>query len=85
VWDVLAATAPGKGGEIQLTDALLTLAQRGPGVIGMAVDAVRHDAGDKLGFLGATLSYALDRADLRDGTLALMRRLLEEAAARQAA
>lgn len=76
IWDILATTAPGKGGEIQLTDALLTLAQRGPGVIGMTVDATRHDAGDKLGFLGATLAYALERIDLREGTIELMKRML---------
>ncbi len=84
-WDVLQATAPGRGGEIQLTDALLSLATRGPGVIGMPVHAARHDAGDKLGYLGATLAYAMSRPDLRDGTLALMRRLLAEQPLGQAA
>jgi UTP--glucose-1-phosphate uridylyltransferase len=84
IWDVLAATAPGKGGEIQLTDGLRTLTA-GAGVVGMPVAATRHDAGDKLGFLGATLSYALSRVDLRDGTIDLMKRLLEELSIRQAA
>jgi UTP--glucose-1-phosphate uridylyltransferase len=85
IWDVLAATAPGKGGEIQLTDALRTLAREGAGVIGVQVDAIRHDAGDKLGYLGATLSYAMARGDLRDGTLELMKRLIVEAEGRRAA
>lgn len=84
IWDILAATAPGKGGEIQLTDGLLALAN-GQGVIGTSVAAVRHDAGDKLGFLGATLAYALGREDLRAGTLELMRRLLAERALAEAA
>ncbi|MEZ4364561.1 MAG: UTP--glucose-1-phosphate uridylyltransferase [Kofleriaceae bacterium] len=84
IWDILATTPPGKGGEIQLTDALRALAPSGH-VIGMTVDAVRHDAGDKLGFLGATLSYALTRPELRDGTVELMKRLLAESAARRAA
>lgn len=84
IWDILEATAPGKGGEIQLTDGLLSLAQGG-GVIGTSVAATRHDAGDKLGFLGATLAYALTREDLRPGTLELMRRLLAESAVAEAA
>jgi UTP--glucose-1-phosphate uridylyltransferase len=85
IWDTLAKTAPGRGGEIQLTDALRSLAEHGPGVTGMQVDAARHDAGDKLGFIGATLAYALSRADLRDGTLDLMNRLLAEMGLRKAA
>jgi UTP--glucose-1-phosphate uridylyltransferase len=84
-WDVLATTAPGRGGEIQLTDALRSLASDGPGVVGVKVDAIRHDAGDKLGFLGATLSYALGREDLRAGTIGLMERLLSELGLRRAA
>lgn len=78
IWGVLAKTPPGKGGEIQLTDALRTLARDGAGVVGVQVDAMRHDAGDKLGFLGATLTYAMAREDLRDGALELMRRLIAE-------
>lgn len=81
IWEILAKTPPGKGGEIQLTDALRTLARDGAGVVGVQVDAIRHDAGDKLGFLGATLSYAMARQDLRDGTLELMKRLVAEAEA----
>ena len=41
---------------------------------------MRHDAGDKLGYLGANLAWALKRAELRPGLLALMRRLVDEAA-----
>jgi UTP--glucose-1-phosphate uridylyltransferase len=78
IWDILARTKPGKGGEIQLTDALKELAQRGSGCYGLTVDGTRHDAGDKLGYLGANLAWALKREDLRPGLLALMRRLIEE-------
>jgi UTP--glucose-1-phosphate uridylyltransferase len=85
IWPVLDATTPGRGGEIQLTDALRTLAQRSPGVLGMTVNATRHDAGDKLGYLGASLDFALSRSDLHDGTIALMTRLLADHAARRAA
>ena len=41
-------------------------------------DGTRHDAGDKLGYLGANLAWALKRDDLRPGLLALMRRLVDE-------
>jgi UTP--glucose-1-phosphate uridylyltransferase len=78
IWNLLANTKPGKGGEIQLTDALKELAQRGGGCYGLTVDGTRHDAGDKLGYIGANLAWALKRDDLRPGVLALMRRLLEE-------
>jgi UTP--glucose-1-phosphate uridylyltransferase len=77
IWPILERTPPGKNGEIQLTDALKMLAQVGPGCYGLAVDGVRHDAGDKLGYLGACLAYALKRDELRPGLLALMRRLVE--------
>jgi UTP--glucose-1-phosphate uridylyltransferase len=78
IWEILARTRPGKGGEIQLTDGLKELAQRGAGCYGLTVDGNRHDAGDKLGYLGANLAWALKRDDLRPGLLALMRRLLDE-------
>jgi UTP--glucose-1-phosphate uridylyltransferase len=79
IWEILAHTKPGKGGEIQLTDALKELAQEGAGCYGLTVDGTRHDAGDKLGYLGANLAWALKRDDLRPGLLALMRRLVDEA------
>jgi UTP--glucose-1-phosphate uridylyltransferase len=78
IWDTLAKTKPGKGGEIQLTDGLKELAQRGAGCYGLTVDGTRHDAGDKLGYLGANLAWALKRDDLRPGLLALMQRLVDE-------
>jgi UTP--glucose-1-phosphate uridylyltransferase len=77
IWPILERTAPGKNGEIQLTDALRTLTAR-EGALGLTVDGVRHDAGDKLGYLGANLAWALKRDDLRPGLLALMRRLVDE-------
>jgi UTP--glucose-1-phosphate uridylyltransferase len=78
IWPILARTPPGKNGEIQLTDALRTLAREGGGCYGATIDGVRHDAGDKLGYLGACLSYALKRDDLRPGLVGLMRRLVDE-------
>ena len=63
IFDVLEDTPPGRGGEIQLTDALRTLAARGP-LVGVVLDEPRHDAGDRLGFLKATVAFAAGRADL---------------------
>jgi UTP--glucose-1-phosphate uridylyltransferase len=63
VFGFLAATRPGKGGEIQLTDALRQAA-RARAVHALAFGGVRHDAGDKLGFLRATLYYARKHPEL---------------------
>jgi UTP--glucose-1-phosphate uridylyltransferase len=64
VWGHLAKTKPGAGGEIQLTDALREIAASSEGMYGVVVDGTRHDAGDKLGFLVATVEFALKRPDL---------------------
>lgn len=77
IWPILERTKPGKGGEIQLTDALRVLANES-GFYGLTIDGVRHDAGDKLGYLGAVLAYALKRPELKPGLLALMRRFVDE-------
>ena len=63
IFDVLEQTPRGAGGEIQLTDALMTLAEDEP-LRGVVFRGVRHDVGDKLGFLKATVHLALERDDL---------------------
>ena len=63
IFDVLESTPRGAGGEIQLTDALMTLAEEEP-LRGVVFRGVRHDVGDKLGFLRATVHLALEREDL---------------------
>lgn len=63
VFEVLARTEPGKGGEIQLTDAIQTMASR-EAVYAYCFKGKRYDVGDKLGFLKATVEYALRRPDL---------------------
>jgi UTP--glucose-1-phosphate uridylyltransferase len=63
IFDVLEDTPRGAGGEIQLTDALMTLAAEEP-LRGVVFRGVRHDVGDKLGFLKATVHLALERDDL---------------------
>jgi UTP--glucose-1-phosphate uridylyltransferase len=57
------ATEPGQGGEIQLTDALKHLLESRP-IYGYRFQGRRYDAGDKLGFLQATVEFALRRPDL---------------------
>jgi len=78
IWSLLASTTPGRGGEIQLTDALESLCAN-EGLMGCRFTGQRVDAGDKLGYLHANLLEALDRADLRDGLLDLMRELCADA------
>lgn len=58
IFPILRKTAPGKNGEIQLTDALRELAIRSP-MYALEVKGQRHDAGDKLGFLIATVEFGL--------------------------
>lgn len=65
IFDILEHTAPGKGGEIQLTDALRELAQK-EAMYAYKFEGRRYDVGDKLGFLQATVEFALRRGDLRD-------------------
>ncbi len=66
VLDVLDHQDPGKGGEIQLTDAIASQIAGDPGVWGFKFDGRRFDCGSKSGFLQATVSYGLKRSDLRD-------------------
>jgi UTP--glucose-1-phosphate uridylyltransferase len=58
IFDMLEGLPPGSGGEIQLTDALMALAKRRK-VYGLLFGGIRYDAGDKLGFLKATVDLAL--------------------------
>ena len=63
IFDILDRTAPGAGGEIQLTDAMKTLA-RSVGMTGVDFTGKRYDMGDKLGILQATVEIALKDAAL---------------------
>ena len=63
VFEVLKNTKPGKGGEVQLTDALKVMAKR-ENVYAYNFTGKRYDVGDKLGFLKATVEFALRRKDL---------------------
>jgi UTP--glucose-1-phosphate uridylyltransferase len=66
IFEVLERTAPGKGGEIQLTDAMLTLAKENiaGGVYGVVFRGRRYDTGDRLDYIKAIVQLASDRDDL---------------------
>jgi UTP--glucose-1-phosphate uridylyltransferase len=66
IFDILEKQKPGAGGEIQLTDALRTLLKKRP-IFGYAIKERRYDAGDKLGYLKATVDFALKNKELADG------------------
>ena len=66
VFEYLEKTPLGAGGELQLTDGLRELAKKGK-LLGYRFEGVRHDTGDKLGFLKATVEFALKRPDRGDG------------------
>jgi UTP--glucose-1-phosphate uridylyltransferase len=63
IFDCIEAVPPGAGGEIQLTDGLKHLLRNRP-IYGYRFEGHRYDAGDKLGFLKATVEFALKRYDL---------------------
>jgi len=63
IFDAIEKTEPGSGGEIQITDAMRILLKERP-IYALKLDGIRHDAGDKLGFLIANVEFALKRDDL---------------------
>jgi len=63
IFDILNVTPPGAGGEIQLTDALNLLARQ-QSVWAYSFEGRRYDVGDRLGYIEATIEYALRREDL---------------------
>lgn len=65
IFDILENQEAGKGGEIQLTDALQTLATK-EAIYAYSFEGRRYDVGDKLGFLEATVDFALKRPELRN-------------------
>jgi len=77
IFEILERTKPGKGGEIQLTDALKELAQR-EAMYAYVFEGRRHDVGDKLGFLQATVEFALKREDLRKDFYHFLKKVVKE-------
>ncbi|WP_297444770.1 UTP--glucose-1-phosphate uridylyltransferase GalU [Desulfurobacterium sp.] len=77
IFDMLRYTPPGKGNEIQLTDAIVRLSMR-EAVYAKVMKGNRYDTGSKLGFLKATIDFALMRDDLRDSIINYMEEKLKE-------
>ena len=81
IFDVLRATKPGSGGEIQLTDAIHELTQRsenGGPVHGVIFKGRRYDTGDKLGYLQAVVRLAVEREDLGPAFGAWLKTFVQE-------
>ena len=76
IFEILEKTAPGKGNEIQLTDALLKLIEE-EAMYAYDFQGRRYDVGDKLGFLEATVEYALRKEELRDGFIEYLRTIIK--------
>lgn len=74
IFEILEETKPGKGGEIQLTDALLKLLEE-EAIYAYSFERRRYDVGDKQGFLEANIEYALRSEDLREGFTEYLRAL----------
>jgi UTP--glucose-1-phosphate uridylyltransferase len=77
IFPILEKQQPGKGGEIQLTDALRKLLQE-EAVYGCRFEGIRHDCGDKLGFLKATVDMALKRDEFNVEFKAFLKKRLAE-------
>jgi UTP--glucose-1-phosphate uridylyltransferase len=78
IFDAIDRVKPGKGGELQLTDAIGLLLDYQP-VYGYVFDWGRYDAGNKLDYLRANIELALERPDLAPG----LRRIIADLAARE--
>lgn len=75
IFDLLEQITPGKGGEIQLTDAMERLRQE-EGFIGHIFEGDRYDAGDTFGFVKANIAYALKRSDVREHLIEYMKQVV---------
>lgn len=77
IFEILEQTKPGKGGEIQLTDALKELSKR-EAMYAYLFEGKRYDVGDKLGFLKATVEFALKREELKNDFKSYLEGLVKE-------
>ena len=76
IFEILDNTKPGKGNEIQLTDALLELIEN-EAMYAYNFEGRRYDVGDKLGFLEATIEYALRRPELKEGLSEYLEKIIK--------
>ena len=77
VFDYLKAIKPGVIGEIQLTDGLEKLAEK-DGLLAYEFEGTRYDTGDRLGFIDATIAYALKRKELASDVRKILEKHLNE-------
>lgn len=77
IFDILSDLPPGKGDEIQLTDALKELSKK-EAMYAYDFEGKRYDVGDKLGFLEATVDFALKREELKAGFLDYLRKVCKK-------
>src|SRR5204862_6375810 len=84
IFPVLAKTERGAAGEIQLTDALRELVRAGD-FYGYVFEGRRYDAGEKIGYLKATVDYALKHPALRDEFRAYLKTILDDGKATRVA
>lgn len=75
IFDILEKTAPGRGGEIQLTDALKELA-KSQEILAYNFEGRRYDVGDKQGYLEATVEQALKNPELREKFLIYLKQVV---------
>lgn len=75
IFDILEKTAPGRGGEIQLTDALKELA-KSQEILAYNFEGRRYDVGDKQGYLEATVEQALKNPELRENFLIYLKQVV---------
>jgi len=75
IFEILENTKPGKGNEIQLTDALRELI-KSEAMYAYNFEGKRYDVGDKLGFLEATVEYALRKPELKDEFIEYLRSVI---------
>ncbi|MBC7092387.1 MAG: UTP--glucose-1-phosphate uridylyltransferase GalU, partial [Nitrososphaeria archaeon] len=76
VFDALKDVKPGKGGEIQLTDALKLVVEKGTKMLAKEIEGGRYDVGTKLGFIIANIEVALARKDLRDDLRSYLKNIM---------
>ncbi|MOA38208.1 UTP--glucose-1-phosphate uridylyltransferase [compost metagenome] len=77
IFDILDEQHAGVGGEIQLTDAISRLRET-ERIVAYHFDGVRHDVGEKLGFIRTTIHYALQNKELREGLLEYMTKMIDD-------
>ena len=75
LFDFLEKTEPGKGGEIQVTDAYNSMVGTKQGVYAYCYEAKRFDSGDKLGFVKASIDETLRRPELKEDLIQFIKSL----------